>query len=447
MSSDVMNDDLAISVSDLGKCYTIYDKPEHRLKQFLWGSRRQYYRDFWALQHVSFEVRRGESVGIIGRNGSGKSTLLQMIAGTLAPTTGQVQVQGRIAALLELGSGFNVEFTGRENVFLSGAITGLSHSEILDRFDDIASFADIGEYIDQPVKTYSSGMFARLAFSVAVCSQPDILIVDEILAVGDIAFQQKCIARMREMREDGLTLLYVSHSPDSVKSLCQKGLFLIGGHPNYWGPAEQAVNLYFNYVREQTNREAARHQTDISKPVYFQSQVVGLMRYGTGHVQIEKVKIRNEAGESKLAFRFGETIMIEATLKTYIDLENLSVSFLVRDATGIDLMGTTTFDEQVALTPMAKGELLKVRFRFVNHLRPGNFGISLALNRLKHRDASDAVLFDQVDGCAAFSVIQDPDRPVHYKFHVPIAIEFERPGVGASMPVQVPANPEGDTIG
>ncbi|MCS7352481.1 MAG: ABC transporter ATP-binding protein, partial [Thermoflexus sp.] len=178
------------------------------------------------MRNVSFEVRRGETVGIIGRNGSGKSTLLQIIAGTLAPTEGEVQVKGRVAALLELGSGFNPEFTGRENVYLNGAILGLSREEIDARFDDIAAFADIGEFIDQPVKVYSSGMYARLAFAVAVSLDPDILIVDEILAVGDLALQQRCATRLRQLRDNGLTLLYVSHSPDAIKSICQKALLL-----------------------------------------------------------------------------------------------------------------------------------------------------------------------------------------------------------------------------
>lgn len=437
MSSETLDRNLAIDVRNVGKCYNIYDKPQDRLKQSLWRGQKQFYREFWALRDVSFSIKRGESVGIIGRNGSGKSTLLQLIAGTLTPSSGEILIQGRVAALLELGSGFNPEFTGRENVFLSGAIMGIPHHQTVACFDEIAAFADIGSYIDQPVKTYSSGMFARLAFAVAVCVQPDILIVDEILSVGDMAFQQKCINRLREMRENGLTLLFVSHSADTVKSICQCGLFLIEGRQVYWGHAEQAVNLYYNFIREQTNKEAIKSQTDIQKTIAFQSKVAGMMRYGTGHVQIQKVELLDEADAPCRAFRFGSTVTLVAHLQSFIDLENLSVSFLVRDATGIDIAGTTTFDERIALPPLAKGQTIKVQFSFKNILHTGNYGISLAVNRGISRDYSDNVLFDQIDGCAAFSVLPDPDRPVHYKFHNPVEVAFELgepAGNGASAP-------------
>lgn len=212
-----------ISVRGLGKCYHIYDAPADRLKQALFRWKKQYYREFWALRGVSFEVFPGESIGILGRNGGGKSTLLQLIAGTLTPTEGEVVVRGRVAAMLELGSGFNPEFTGRENVFLKGAILGVPRREMEDRFDSIAAFADIGEFLERPLKTYSSGMAARLAFAVAFSVEPDAMIVDEILAVGDIGFQQHCLARLRQLRDGGMTLLFVSHSPDSVRSVCQKG--------------------------------------------------------------------------------------------------------------------------------------------------------------------------------------------------------------------------------
>ena len=211
-SSSVMKrEDVVIRIEQAGKCYHMYDKPQDRLKQALLRWNRTYFREFWAVRGVSLEMQRGEAVGIVGRNGSGKSTLLQMIAGTLAPTEGRVQVAGRIAALLELGSGFNPEFTGRENVYLNGTILGLSTREIDERFDAIAGFADIGTFIDQPVKTYSSGMMVRLAFAVQVQVSPDILIVDEALAVGDALFQKRCFQRLEELRSQGVTLLFVSH--------------------------------------------------------------------------------------------------------------------------------------------------------------------------------------------------------------------------------------------
>ncbi|KAA0181094.1 ABC transporter ATP-binding protein [Cupriavidus gilardii] len=246
------SDDLAIHVENLGKCYQIYDRPHDRLKQsivprmrrLVGASPRSYAREFWALRDVSFDVRRGETVGIIGRNGSGKSTLLQMICGTVSPTTGSIRTNGRVAALLELGAGFNPEFTGRENVYLNAALLGLTRDEVDLRFDSIAAFADIGDFIESPVKQYSSGMFARLAFSVAVHVDPDILIVDEILAVGDAAFQRRCLQKFYEIRAGGCTILFVSHDQYQVKSICQRALYLDHGVQRMFGEAGRVIDQY-----------------------------------------------------------------------------------------------------------------------------------------------------------------------------------------------------------
>lgn len=220
------DDDIVIDVRQVSKCYHLYNRPQDRLLQSLFRGRRKFYRDFWALSEVSLQVRRGESVGIVGRNGAGKSTLLQLIAGTLTPTAGEVEIRGRVAALLQLGSGFNPEFSGRENVFLNGAILGFSREQMHHLFDGIAAFADIGEFIDQPVKTYSSGMVMRLAFAVSVCLEPEILIVDEALAVGDAPFQFRCRERLNRLIENGSTLLFVSHDIGLVKSLCTRAVYL-----------------------------------------------------------------------------------------------------------------------------------------------------------------------------------------------------------------------------
>src|SRR4030095_8749278 len=256
-------DDIAIRVKELSKRYEIYDAPRDRLTQFvaprlqrLVGQNpKQYFREFWALKNVSIEVKRSETVGIIGRNGSGKSTLLQIICGMLAPTTGSVLTHGRIAALLELGSGFNPEFTGRENVYMNGAILGLSRKQIDERFDDIAAFADIGEFIEQPVKTYSSGMFVRLAFSINVISEPAIMIVDEALAVGDMNFQAKCIPALTKMQERGATILFVSHDIGALKSLCSRGIYLEHGTVKSFGRAPDVADQYLRNMREELNAE------------------------------------------------------------------------------------------------------------------------------------------------------------------------------------------------
>ncbi|MGZ3158720.1 MAG: ABC transporter ATP-binding protein [Burkholderiaceae bacterium] len=265
MTKDVV----AIKVSSVSKCYQIYDQPHDRLKQsifprvqrILGKPTRQYFREFWALKNVSFEIKKGETVGIIGRNGSGKSTLLQMICGTLNPTSGSIQTHGRIAALLELGSGFNPEFTGRENVYMNAAVLGLSREETDARFDEIVAFADIGEFIEQPVKTYSSGMMVRLAFAVAINVDPEVLIVDEALSVGDELFQRKCFSRIEAIRASGATILFVSHSGGQIVELCDRAVLMDAGEKLAVGVPKQIVGRYQKllYAPEDI-RQAIREQ-------------------------------------------------------------------------------------------------------------------------------------------------------------------------------------------
>ncbi len=251
-----MSSETVISASHLGKCYQMYQSPSDRLKQFLlpraaglFGARgKSYYRDFWALQDVSFELKKGESLGVLGRNGSGKSTLLQIVTGTLEPTCGNVSVNGRISALLELGAGFNPEYTGRENVYLGGALQGWSAAETEDKYAHIIEFADIGEFIEMPVKTYSSGMYARLAFAAAIHSDPELLIVDEILAVGDSAFQAKCLKRLYGMMDLGISVLMVSHDAYQIRSICQKALVLDKGEQVFFGSASRGMDEYITIL-------------------------------------------------------------------------------------------------------------------------------------------------------------------------------------------------------
>ena len=249
----------AVSVRNVSKMYSLYADPRDRLKQSLWyalphflrGRPREFFKEFWALHDVSFELKRGEALGIIGRNGSGKSTLLQIIAGTLTPTGGEIETRGRVAALLELGSGFNTEFTGRENVYLNGSILGFSREEMDERFDDIVAFADIGDFIDQPVKHYSSGMFVRLAFAVQACVEPDILIVDEALAVGDIFFQQKCHARMEELMANDTAIIIVSHDMHAIERYSSQAILLEQGKCLILGRPEEAIYSYYNLIEKE----------------------------------------------------------------------------------------------------------------------------------------------------------------------------------------------------
>ncbi len=257
-----MDFDIAIQVDNLSKCYQIYDKPHRRLLQMIYRGHRQYYREFWALKDVSFTVKRGETIGIIGRNGSGKSTLLQMICGTLTPTSGTIRTQGRIAALLELGSGFNPEFTGRENVYMNGAILGLTREEMDERYEEIVAFADIGDFIDQPIKSYSSGMVVRLAFAVQAMVGPDILVVDEALAVGDAKFQAKCFERLKQLKEYGTSILLVTHSSEQVVIHCDRAVLLNSGGIVEHGEPRQVVNRYMDILfGKEKNVSSPLHET------------------------------------------------------------------------------------------------------------------------------------------------------------------------------------------
>ena len=413
-----------ISVRNVGKAYRIFSRPSDRLRQAFSLRRRSLAREHWALRGVSFDVMRGDSVGILGRNGSGKSTLLQLIAKTLSSTEGTIDIRGRVAPLLELGSGFNHEFTGRENVFLNGTILGLSKAELEKKYQWIADFADIGEYINEPVKTYSSGMYARLAFAVAAAVEPDVLVVDEILSVGDIGFQQKCMAWMREQRERGMTLLFVTHSPDAVRSLCKKAVFLVDGQISFLGPAEPAVDKYLEYVRIKANEEVLKRDPNLDPQVASPVRLEGGHRYGSGHAELLEVDLHDQHGASCRAVAFGDWLTLSVSIRAKARLEGASVSFLIRDMTGVDLFGTTTFDEGMTLPPMNAGDTHTVQFRFQTTMRAGSYGVCVAATRVTQRDYADALLLDQQDAVLAFTVIGNPNRPVHYKVWHPITVSL-----------------------
>ncbi len=309
-----MGEEIAISLKNVSKCFKRYSRPVDRLKEVLLPGKSRA-DEFWALQDINIEIPKGQTVGIVGRNGSGKSTLLQIIVGTLTPSSGAVRVNGRVSALLELGSGFNPEFTGKQNVFFNGRLLGLSQKQIEDRFDDIAAFADIGDFIDQPVKTYSSGMYVRLAFAVAVNVDPEILIVDEALAVGDIVFQHRCMRRMRAMMDSGVTTLFVSHDAGAIKTLCNSAVMIHDGKIHTTGLPNAVVIEYLKLVTElelglaQEIEVNSQQQVntivengiqasdcpnyDISSSISFSKAT----RRGSGKARIESVKILNQLGE------------------------------------------------------------------------------------------------------------------------------------------------------
>lgn len=387
-------DDVAISVQGLSKRYEIYANPRDRLKQFLLPrlqrvtgrSAQQYFREFWAVKDVSFEIKRGETVGIIGRNGSGKSTLLQMICGTLTPTGGMVATRGRIAALLELGSGFNPDFTGRENVYLNAAVLGLSKQEIDNRFDDIAAFADIRQFMDQPVKAYSSGMLARLAFSVAVQVDPDVLVVDEALSVGDMAFQEKSFTRMKRIRDAGTSILFVSHSPSAVRNFCNRAIWLDAGQMRAIGERLAVCDQYQHEMEDRIRQDS--HPIPNIKGSALMSRDISDCADQT----ISVIAIRSD----KTVYQMGDDIKIEVKLKFKEMPLVYGVGLIFYDLNGNIVTILNTLRDDIYLT--AKNEVLTLIIRD-NHFAPGQYDITLSVS-----DEHGMFSYDKLDSCLRFHV-------------------------------------------
>lgn len=351
---------VVLSLEDVGKCYQTYAHPRDRLKQFVLPQvqrllrlqSRHYAQDFWALRHISFELEKGEAVGIVGKNGSGKSTLLQIVTGVLMPTEGRVQTHGRIAALLELGSGFNHEFTGRENVYLNGALLGFSKAEIQERFDDIAGFADIGEFIDQPVKTYSSGMFVRLAFAVQVQLEPDILIVDEALAVGDALFQKRCYQRLERFLRGGGTLLFVSHDQEAVRTLTSRAILLSGGTVKAAGNSADVVREYRRLLHDEETRLLTAMSGRVAEEVRQaarQKTLASVERFSFGNYDAEilSVCITDAEGEPRSHFSIGETLRIVVTAKANKEMTSCAIAFRIRNREGVKVTSWGTLNEDM----------------------------------------------------------------------------------------------------
>ena len=340
--------DVAIRVQGVGKCYEIYATPHDRLKQFIFPyiqrligqTPKQYFREFWALKDVSFEIKKGETVGIIGRNGSGKSTLLSTICGTLTPTCGKVQIYGQVAALLELGSGFNQEFTGRENIYVNGAVLGLSREEIDQRFDSITAFADIGDFIEQPVKTYSSGMLMRLAFAVAINVAPDILIIDEALAVGDSAFQLKCMNRLKGLQDVGTTILFVSHDLSSIARLCTSAHILEYGTKLPTESVFDSVRTYerllkIKYLPKSKQTKGVRHPL---KKIYLESEYFPDF-LGTQEAVICEVNVSGANGQTQEVFESGDSVNLSLRIFSEREFARVIIGFGLRSPQGVRVIG------------------------------------------------------------------------------------------------------------
>lgn len=387
-----------IEAENLGKYYRLYDRPADRLKSLLLSRfGRVYGRKFWAVRQVSLQVARGEAVGIVGRNGSGKSTLLQMIAGTLRPSTGTIRTAGRIAALLELGSGFNPEFTGRENVYLNASILGMSREETDRRLDDILAFADIGPFIDQPVKTYSSGMFVRLAFAVAVNVDPDVLIVDEALSVGDLTFQAKCFRKIRDFRDRGVSLLLVTHDLSALTRFCDRAVVLDRGRVRGSGSAKEMVDLYKQIVMPDGGNAPAPTPAAGTPPAAPPGTVHAatptrlrdrhtiastLLEYGDRDMEIVDFGLLDARGEPLAVAVGGERLTVVVTAEVRRPVKHPILAFTIKDLRGTEVCGTNTLFMEEDLGVRRPGERVTVRWSFDAHLQRGAYTLSLGCTEL-----------------------------------------------------------------
>jgi ABC-type polysaccharide/polyol phosphate transport system ATPase subunit len=443
-----MGTEIAISLNNVSKCFKQYKQPVDRLKEMIFPG-KSYTQEFWALRDISFDIMRGETMGIIGRNGAGKSTLLQLICGTLTPTHGDIQVNGRVAALLELGAGFNPEFTGRDNVYMNGAIAGLSKAEIDDRFDNIAAFADIKDFIDRPVKNYSSGMYVRLAFAAAIHVEPDILIVDEALAVGDMFFQAKCMTRMRQMMESGVTVLFVSHDTGSVKSFCQRGVFLEHGDLKKIGKASDVVANYISVIHGDMNQELKIQlqqnlenseenlevqncklaiDSEILEVFVDTSQQVvlaeGCHRYGEGGAKVLDIKLLNSWHLPTSELESREDFIIQVSILFEKDFPTFCFGYLIRDIKGIDIIGTVTSVEKVDMPPATVGQVYVVEMRSQNMLNVGVYTLTVAVE-LPVVMNQNHIFLDYIDDALVFKVnmAEDPLDRFTAKVYVPAEIK------------------------
>ena len=375
-------EDIAIRVQNLSKVYNLYNKPMDRMKEALSISKKKYSSEYYALNDISFDIKKGETVGIIGTNGSGKSTILKIITGVLNPTKGTVDVNGKISALLELGAGFNMEYTGVQNIYLNGTMCGFSNEEIDAKVDSIVSFADIGEFINQPVKTYSSGMFVRLAFAVAINIEPEILIVDEALSVGDVFFQVKCYKKFEEFKRAGKTILFVTHDMGSISKYCDRAILLNKGTKLYEGDTKEAIDIYKKVLvgqEEVIEEEDATEVTDIKNVDNWKSNLTvnpNVVEYGTKKAEIidycviENNNITNTICKNnefsiKIKVRFNETI------------ENPIFAFTIKTLKGVDVTGTNTLFEKWDTGIVKKNETREITFTQKMVLQGGQYMLDL----------------------------------------------------------------------
>jgi len=416
-----------IEFQGVSKSYAVYDAPGHRLQELLTLNRMRRHRDFWALRDVSFAVHRGETFCIVGENGSGKSTLLQIVAGILQPTSGSVRVHGRVSALLELGSGFNPEFSGRDNVYMNGAILGLSNRDMDAKYQEILDFAEIGDFIRQPVKTYSSGMSVRLAFSVAIHVDPDILLVDEALAVGDIYFRQRCMRKVHELRARGVTILFVSHATGDVKALGDRALWLDHGEMRDLGDTERVVTGYLAAMNSKDSAyiEHKKTQIDHGRAVEIAPEVEEHLpnvdhRFGDGRGEVLGISVSDSAGNPVRMMDPGTKIVVRISARAKEELHHPIVGFMLRNHLGVDFSGTNTTREGYELTPMLPGDVVTVDFHLeLPELSSSTFSFSPAIadGTLDHY-----AICDWIDNALALPMTRG-ELPVYGQMHLRCRVE------------------------
>ena len=456
------NVDIALRVSNLSKTYRIYDRSQDRLLQSLWGSRKQLYREFMALDSISFDVYRGETVGVIGLNGSGKSTLLQLIAGTLTPTKGEIFINGKVSALLELGAGFNTEFTGRENIYLAASIAGLTSLEVERRYDRIAAYADIGGFIDQPVKTYSSGMYVRLAFAVAISVEPEVLIIDEALAVGDMEFQTKCMVTLKQMQERGATILFVSHDVGAVSALCRRTLYLKQGQARELGPTAEVVARYIREVQEANNRtitgaiadavtqtaettginDAAEIPDAIGTTGTAQAAITmgdlplarnerfarfaekaNHCRSGTGDIRIMYAEMLDDKGLPVRSAEFGQEVSIRIIVEA-VRTCTFSVNYKICDKNRTPVIGADFLMQGQALLTLAPAQQAEVVYRTSLPLTDGRYSLRISLTH-PIKAHQQALFFDIVEIGHVFEVLPNPTAKFWTQVYLPNALDVK----------------------
>jgi ABC-type polysaccharide/polyol phosphate transport system ATPase subunit len=434
-----MSEKAAVQVEHLTKVYKIFDKPINRLKESLNPFHKRYSKDFYALEDLSFTINQGETMGIIGKNGAGKSTLLKIITGVLTPSAGKIQVNGRIASLLELGAGFNPEMTGIDNIYLNGTVMGYTRAEMDERLQDIIDFADIGDFIEQPVKMYSSGMFARLAFAVNAYVEPDILIVDEALSVGDAAFQTKCITRMRQMMKSGVTILFVTHDMSVVKNFCKRCIYLEHGKMKLQGKAEDVADIYLREIRDEMN--AANQENEVQADMKVRekpdqvnaafkesaafSERVKLFRQGDGKVRVTCAELLDCDGVPLAEAEFNQQIVIRIYMRFY-DTVDLCVGFHIRDDKNLELIGSATAIESNKVLQGEAGDQYIVSFTTRVPLTSGRYNVTLVLSSMLDPLGETAIFRDLIENACIFTVSERKPVRIWNKVYLPTEYKLEK---------------------